>query len=925
LALLSEVSSIFGGCEDINRYVAVLFGNIMSHTCHQNVSEEVDEFSLNTIGTRLRSLASNVLYIFQQQSQGKGVTMTKQSDMTDVMKLFNLSMRAENPVEDRHADDREILDCAIHMLRQHGVYSEAICCDCCELLDMLLVVDDSNLASPLLLDRDRGQSLCKSLMELLITINKDHQCKPSYRKAVLKMLTILQTCLPEILEPIAFCGETDPITSVVEAEYWLNRSTNLLKLVLLQSKEDAELVPRLLHVVHEVNIHTMCIVKPSCHPDGKLVIGELLELIQKQGNPQSVSKISRRSRADGFINVKQDVQQQETKVLLMLKVFQTFTVWIVTQDLADVTNLFLQSDERNIFWQLLSSYPENEFIVCTICDIFLNMLMSLEKTDQHGIGKSKFWSMWLQSLLQFLKRHKSSVAVSTSILKLMSHILQDLAKAEWSTEEMEFYCNPQTIIILFLALKSHSLHQKDIIICCLSCIHHLLSTSNLMSKEPHLSAFQRNYLVDILKYYDRLDGRVSEEVKCILAIVGSDECEESSGDQVSSKNEVTKSNTQSLSPTLPIPSKAAIASNEIEIISPIDSKVYKGKWRETQVAIKLQSANGDKIQAEEFEMLSSSRHPRLLSVYGRCESLPTSILTSVSGGIVMEYMDKGDLRSLLNSEQGFASLTIEKMLRIAVDISEGMNFLHASNKIHRCLKTGHILLDEHYRAKISGFGEERTNELDKSPNKFLFTFKNRCIDVYDFGVILWELLTGKVPWEAKTMKQGKLTLTGKETKDSPAQLVTLMNHCMDCVASTSISKTNSTMSSSISGTESLTFKEIHMVLQDLLQDEIKQMEDRQRAVPDGFICPITQDIMKDPVMLVGDGHSYERKAILEWLQRTNRSPLTNEVLPAVNVTSTNTNAPSTSGGTANTLVVMENYALKSSIQSFLANQQLLHR
>jgi hypothetical protein len=65
------------------------------------------------------------------------------------------------------------------------------------------------------------------------------------------------------------------------------------------------------------------------------------------------------------------------------------------------------------------------------------------------------------------------------------------------------------------------------------------------------------------------------------------------------------------------------------------------------------------------------------------------------------------------------------------------------------------------------------------------------------------------------------------------------------------------------------------------------------VIPEGFICPITQDVMKDPVMLL-DGHSNERKAIVDWLTRSGRSPLTNKML-------------------SDRTTIFENYALKSAI------------
>eukprot|EP01047_Picozoa_sp_COSAG01_P075499 COSAG01_NODE_12955_length_1657_cov_2.930680_2_plen_162_part_00 len=51
-----------------------------------------------------------------------------------------------------------------------------------------------------------------------------------------------------------------------------------------------------------------------------------------------------------------------------------------------------------------------------------------------------------------------------------------------------------------------------------------------------------------------------------------------------------------------------------------------------------------------------------------------------------------------------------------------------------------------------------------------------------------------------------------------------------------------------------------------------------RIIPDSFNCPITKSIMRDPVT-TADGHSYEREAIQEWLQRNDTSPLTGAPLP----------------------------------------------
>merc|ERR1712226_635215 len=47
---------------------------------------------------------------------------------------------------------------------------------------------------------------------------------------------------------------------------------------------------------------------------------------------------------------------------------------------------------------------------------------------------------------------------------------------------------------------------------------------------------------------------------------------------------------------------------------------------------------------------------------------------------------------------------------------------------------------------------------------------------------------------------------------------------------------------------------------------------------DSFKCPITFEIMTDPVICVGDGHTYEKSAITKWLEKNETSPLTGETL-----------------------------------------------
>jgi hypothetical protein len=354
-----------------------------------------------------------------------------------------------------------------------------------------------------------------------------------------------------------------------------------------------------------------------------------------------------------------------------------------------------------------------------------------------------------------------------------------------------------------------------------------------------------------------------------------------------------------------------ISPSEIDIAEPIDSNVFKAMWRKSQVVLKLPEQNnsmhmvGDDMDCAELQILSKLRHNRLISVLGCCSSLESLFLTTTSqvsasastetvsacsSGYLLEYMEQGDLRSVLDRERTMPFL---KKLQIACDVCEAMQFLHNSSLIHRDLKSRNVLIDRHGRAKVSGFGV-REKKMREAPLKYAFNSGNVSVDVYDFGVLLWELETGKVPWEDRTSKQLRLTLNAKEAKVCDADMMKLMTACM---------KSDATLS--------LSFDDIMLTLQTLLEKETKRLETKRKAIPDGFICPITQDVMKDPVILMHDGHSYERKSILDWLERAGRSPLTNEVIRKKGGASGNWDAH-----------LFANYALKSAIESFLSNLEL---
>ena len=83
---------------------------------------------------------------------------------------------------------------------------------------------------------------------------------------------------------------------------------------------------------------------------------------------------------------------------------------------------------------------------------------------------------------------------------------------------------------------------------------------------------------------------------------------------------------------------------------------------------------------------------------------------------------------------------------------------------------------------------------------------------------------------------------------------------------------------------------INPSLSDLYNNKKKAILDKKALlpkIPNEYQCPITTDIMQDPV-IAGDNHTYEREAIQEWLTRKNTSPITNKTLPHKSLTTNQT-------------------------------------
>lgn len=197
--------------------------------------------------------------------------------------------------------------------------------------------------------------------------------------------------------------------------------------------------------------------------------------------------------------------------------------------------------------------------------------------------------------------------------------------------------------------------------------------------------------------------------------------------------------------------------------------VYHGKWRGTDVAIKRikkscfsgRSSEQERLTRDfwrEAQILSNLHHPNVVAFYG--------VVPDGTGGTlatVTEFMVNGSLRHVLLKKD--RSLDRRKKLIIAMDAAFGMEYLHSKNIVHFDLKCDNLLVNlrdpQRPICKVGDFGLSRIKRntlvsggvrgtLPWMAPELLNGSSNRVsekVDVFSFGISMWEILTGEEPYE----------------------------------------------------------------------------------------------------------------------------------------------------------------------------------
>ncbi|RHY27456.1 hypothetical protein DYB32_006760 [Aphanomyces invadans] len=198
-------------------------------------------------------------------------------------------------------------------------------------------------------------------------------------------------------------------------------------------------------------------------------------------------------------------------------------------------------------------------------------------------------------------------------------------------------------------------------------------------------------------------------------------------------------------------------------------EVWVGDYRGMLVAIKKNSNAGKTAKdvqkfIDEIKLFTKLDSPYITKFIGVSWMRPREI------ELVMEFMDRGDLRKYLEStkqEPVAATATIHAMapplfpwsdkIGIMRDVIEGLSYLHSVDIIHRDLKSRNVLLTEQLNAKLSDFGisKEITNDtMTQGVGTYRWTAPELiagerytvAADIYSFGVLISELDTHDIPY-----------------------------------------------------------------------------------------------------------------------------------------------------------------------------------
>jgi len=192
--------------------------------------------------------------------------------------------------------------------------------------------------------------------------------------------------------------------------------------------------------------------------------------------------------------------------------------------------------------------------------------------------------------------------------------------------------------------------------------------------------------------------------------------------------------------------------------------------RHVALKVLLWSGRLDLVYLERFrreaQAAASLQHPGIVSVYDRGSYDDTYY-------IAMEYLAGRSLKQVIREE---APLDPLRAIEITIEILQAARFAHRHGVIHRDLKPHNVIVDDSGHAKVTDFGIARAGASDMtetgsimgtaqylSPEQAQGHAVSAASDLYSVAVVLYEMLTGRVPFDAESA----VTIALKHVSENP--------------------------------------------------------------------------------------------------------------------------------------------------------------
>ncbi|KAF6157375.1 hypothetical protein GIB67_004313, partial [Kingdonia uniflora] len=232
------------------------------------------------------------------------------------------------------------------------------------------------------------------------------------------------------------------------------------------------------------------------------------------------------------------------------------------------------------------------------------------------------------------------------------------------------------------------------------------------------------------------------------------------------------------------------------------SRIYRGVYKKKDVAIKLishpeEDAHLAVLLEKQFKsevgLLFRLRHPNIITFVAACKKTPVFC-------IITEYLAGGSLKKYLHQQEPH-SLPVDLVLKLALGIARGMQYLHSQGVLHRDLKSENLLLGEDMSVRVADFGISCLESQCGSGKGFTGTYRwmapemikekhhTRKVDVYSYGIVLWELLTALTPFHDMSAEQAAFAVVEKNARPPvPAACPLAFSHLIRRCWSTSPNK-----------------------------------------------------------------------------------------------------------------------------------------